>query len=329
LFIEIPATKPDAPTVFMYGHLDKQPPMAGWEEGTGPYDPVIKGDKLYGRGTVDDGYSVYAGLMSIKALQKLGLPHDRIIFLMEGEEESSSPNLMQYIEKLRGRIGDPALIVCLDAGAGNYETLWVDDSLRGCSVIVLSVSLMKSGMHSGEGSGVVASSFRVLRQLLDRIEDSRTGDLKLPELHMPLSPDIYRKAVNSLNALGEENYRANFSKHDDVEFASKDTLELFLNNMFRATVSVTGVAGLPDIANAGNVLRTSTSVVLSVRIPPALDARKCGEALVKELTRDAPYNAHITANLIKAGTGFMAPPLAPKLEEAIRGASNEVFGKDF
>jgi acetylornithine deacetylase/succinyl-diaminopimelate desuccinylase-like protein len=196
------------------------------------------------------------------------------------------------------------------------------------AAVDLDVSLMKSGMHSGEGSGVVASSFRVLRILLDRIEDSRTGEIKLPELHMPLGPPIYETATSTLKALGEENYRANFSKHPDVEFAHQDTVQLFLGGNYKPTLSITGMEGLPDIANAGNVLRVNTKVRLSFRIPPGLDARKCGEAVVAELSRDPPYNAHVTATLTNAGNGYMAPTPSPELRATFKEASELYFGQD-
>lgn len=198
----------------MYGHFDKQPPLEPWSEGLGPYTPVVKDDKLWGRGGVDDGYSIYAGLGAIKTLQNFDLPHDRIVFLMEGEEESGSPNLEAYIDKLRDRIGEPELIVCLDSGAGDYVTFWNTASLRGMCALDLDVSLMKTPMHSGEGSGVVASSFRVLRLLLDRLEDSRTGRMLVPELFCPITPQIYQDVANTINYLGEEELQSKFTKHE-------------------------------------------------------------------------------------------------------------------
>jgi hypothetical protein len=91
----------------------------------------------------------------------------------------------------------------IDSGGGNYEQLWTDASLRGVLGFTVKVSTMKSSMHSGEGSGVVASSFRVMRELLDRIEDSRTGQIILPELQIPITPDLYESTAKTLTALGE------------------------------------------------------------------------------------------------------------------------------
>jgi len=301
--------------------MDKQPPMDGWEEGLGPYEPVLRGDRLYGRGTSDDGYSIYAGMLIIKSLQKQNLDHERIVFIMESEEESGSPHLMPYIHKLAPRIGKVDLVLVIDTGGGNYEQLWTDASLRGVVNIMLDVSLLKSSMHSGEGSGVVPSSFRVQRMLLDRVEDSRTGRILLPELYLPLTPKMYSNAAKTVAALGEEEYKSAYSKHEEVEFSSPNTIELYLNNCYRPTLSITGASGLPDIPQAGNVLRTHTELKLAFRIPPGLDPEECERVIIKELTRDPPYNARVTVRRDHIGTGFLTPDFHPWLEAAVQDAS--------
>ena len=328
IFIEIEGTRPDAETVFMYGHFDKQPPLLPWSEGKGPYSPVIEESKLWGRGGVDDGYSIYAGLTAVKALQNFDLPHDRIVFFMEGEEESGSPNLDEYIAQLRDKIGDPALIICLDAGSGDYETFWNDASLRGMCALSLDISLMKTPMHSGEGSGVVASSFRVLRQLLDRLEDSRSGRMLLPELFCPITPEIYQQCAQTISYLGEDKLMSKYSKHDQVDFVDQNTVENYLNVNYRPTLCITGCEGIPDLANAGNVLRTNTKVLLSIRLPPGVDPMVAAKAVQKEVTRDPPYNAIINAEIRNTGSGYAAPTMEPWLKAAYEGASQEFFGKE-
>ena len=118
-------------TVLLYGHLDKQPEMTGWARASGPWTPVIEGDKLYGRGGADDGYAVFASLTAIHLLQEQKRPHARCVVLIEACEESGSYDLPAYIEHLAPRIGTPSLVVCLDSGCGNYEQLWCTTSLRG------------------------------------------------------------------------------------------------------------------------------------------------------------------------------------------------------
>ncbi len=185
LFFEIPASAgrdgSPAPasgeTVLMYGHLDKQPEFDGWRSGLGPWTPKIIDDKLYGRGGADDGYAVYASITAVQALKAQGAAHPRIVGLIETCEESGSHDLLPYVDALKSRLGQVGLVICLDSGAGNYDQLWLTTSLRGVASGVLKVEVLTEGIHSGDSSGLVPSSFRIMRQLFDRLEDSASGEL--------------------------------------------------------------------------------------------------------------------------------------------------------
>src|SRR5436190_14844729 len=205
IFIDIPGTGGRAgDTVMLYGHLDKQPEMTGWREGLGPWIPVIEGDKLYGRGGADDGYAIFASLTAINALRKDKQPHARCVILIEACEESGSYDLPAYIEHLAPRIGDLSLVVCLDSGCANYDQLWSTTSLRGIVAGTLEVSLLTEGVHSGDGTGVVAASERVIRVLLDRLDDSATGVIKLPELSTAIPPHRVLQAERTAQVIGDE-----------------------------------------------------------------------------------------------------------------------------
>ncbi len=184
IFIEIPAIGPESgdDTVLLYGHLDKQPEMTGWDADLGPWEPVLRDDKLYGRGGADDGYAIFGSLTAVLALRTQGLPHARCVMLIEACEESGSDDLPAYVDHLAARIGKPSLVVCLDSGCGNYEQLWCTTSLRGLTGGNLSVKVLEEGVHSGDASSVVPSSFRLLRQLLSRIEDEASGRILLEGL---------------------------------------------------------------------------------------------------------------------------------------------------
>ena len=164
-----------APTVVLYGHLDKQPEMLPWREGLDPWTPVREGERLYGRGGADDGYAAFASLAAIEAVQESGGAHGRCFVLIEASEESGSPDLAAHVEALLERLGQVDLVVCLDSGCAGYDTLWLTTSLRGLVHGTLTVEVLTEGVHSGSASGVVPSTFRIMRQLLDRIEDARTG----------------------------------------------------------------------------------------------------------------------------------------------------------
>jgi acetylornithine deacetylase/succinyl-diaminopimelate desuccinylase-like protein len=327
IFIEIPAT--DASTgddcVLLYGHLDKQPEMTGWDADLGPWKPVIKGDKLFGRGGADDGYAIYGSLAAIQALQDQGAPHARCVVLIEACEESGSYDLPAYVDHLAARIGKPSLVVCLDSGCGNYEQLWCTTSLRGMAGGNFTVKVLEEGVHSGDASGIVPSSFRLLRQLLSRIEDENTGRLLIEGLHAEIPADRLVQARKVAEVLGHEVYDK-FPFLPGMKPMADDLTELVLNRTWRPALSVTGAEGLPPLSSAGNVLRPQTSVKLSLRLPPTLDGKRGGELLKEALLHDAPNGAKVTLDLEKASTGWNAPAMAPWLERSIDSASQSFYG---
>ncbi len=323
IFIEIPGQGDH--TVLLYGHLDKQPEMTGWADHLGPWKPVIEGDKLYGRGGADDGYAIFGSLAAIRALQEQGVPHARCVIMIEACEESGSYDLPYYVDHLAARIGKPSLIVCLDSGCGNYEQLWLTTSLRGLTGGNLTVKVLEEGVHSGDASGIVASSFRILRKILSRLEDETTGRILPQELHVEIPAQRVEQAKRTAQILGADVY-AKFPLVDGMQPMNADLTELVLNRTWRPALSVTGVGGIPPLDSAGNVLRPFTAVKLSLRVPPTLDAKQGGEFLKRLLEADAPYGAKVTFDLEKAGSGWEAPALAHWLEHSVEHASKAYFG---
>ena len=324
IFMEIPARDSDQ-TVVLYGHLDKQPEMTGWEDGLGPWKPVIRGDKLYGRGGADDGYAAFGSLAAIEALDRQKLPRARCVVLIEGCEESGSYDLPAYVEHLAGRIGSPSLIVCLDSGCGNYEQLWGTTSLRGLIGGDLTVEVLTEGVHSGDASGVVASSFRILRKLLDRVDDPDTG-VVAKEFHVEIPADRKAQAKVVGQVLGDEIY-SKFPFVKGMQPVTDDLVELVLNRTWRPALSIVGMDGIPATSSAGNVLRPKTVARLSLRVPPTMDCDRAARRLKEILEKDPPYGARVTFNYEKSGSGWNAPTMAPWLERAVEQGSQDFFGK--
>ncbi len=348
LFFELPAsngtgpapTNPSGQTVLMYGHLDKQPEFSGWRSDLGPWTPVIDDGKLYGRGGADDGYAVYAAIASIQALQAQGLPHPRIVGLIETCEESGSYDLLPYVDALRApgnnRLGDVGLVICLDSGAGNYDQLWLTTSLRGMASGVLKVQVLTEGIHSGDASGLVPSSFRVMRQVLDRLEDSATGRLLPASFHCEVPAERLAQANATAAILGDELYKRFPWAHADCGGSSvftlpttTDPVEALLNRTWRPTLSVTGAEGFPSMQNAGNVLRPYTAFKLSLRLPPLVDAAQAVQDLKALLEDNAPYQAVVTFEGEGGATGWNAPSTAPWFHDALQAASLAQFGAGY
>jgi acetylornithine deacetylase/succinyl-diaminopimelate desuccinylase-like protein len=276
IFIDIPGQGSD--TVLLYGHLDKQPEMTGWADGLGPWIPVVKDGRLYGRGGADDGYAMFAALAAILALKAQGARHARCAILIEACEESGSYDLPFYVDHLAERLGSPSLVVCLDSGCANYDQLWLTTSLRGMVGGTLTVQVLEEGVHSGDASGVVASSFRILRTLLSRIEDEDTGEILPHAFASQIPAGRLDEAKVAAKALGAEVYRK-FPFVPGMRPVSEDPTELILNRTWRPALSITGLEGAPRILDAGNVLRPATSAKLSLRVPPINDADKAGDVL--------------------------------------------------
>lgn len=333
IFMEIPAFGAEAggdagaeDTVMLYGHLDKQPEMTGWREDLAPWKPVLEGDKLYGRGGADDGYSAFASLTAIEAVQKFGGSHKRCVVIIEACEESGSVDLPYYIDHLADRIGQVSLVVCLDSGAGDYERLWSTTSLRGMIAGDLRVDILEEGVHSGDASGIVPSSFRIIRQLLDRIEDPETGKLLVESMHMEIPEQRKEQAKKCAEILGDVIHSA-YTFVGASKPMHNDLAELVLNRTWRPTVSYTGSGGFPDLADAGNVLRPWTGLKLSFRLPPTADCKTCEADIVKLLEENPPYGAKVSFHAEKGANGWNAPELAKWLEDAVDMASQRFFGQ--
>jgi acetylornithine deacetylase/succinyl-diaminopimelate desuccinylase-like protein len=326
LFIEIAPSRSSAQTVLMYGHLDKQPEMTGWREGYGPWIPRLEDGKLYGRGGADDGYAVFASLAALKALQEEKRPHGRIVVLIECCEESGSYDLPAYLDALAARIGTPELVVGLDSGCGNYQQLWSTTSLRGLINGTLTVEVLTEGVHSGDASGVVASSFRIARMLLDRIDSAETGIVSHSAFHAQIPPERAEQAKRAAQVLGDELVKR-FPFVPGMKPMGTDLDDLILNRTWRPFLAVTGAEGLPPPASAGNVLRPKTELVLSLRLPPTVKAESVAHQLKAILETKPPYGARVTFNAGQAATGWHAPQNARWLEDAVNGASQRHYKK--
>jgi acetylornithine deacetylase/succinyl-diaminopimelate desuccinylase-like protein len=327
LVADVPASPgaEGAGTVLLYGHLDKQPPVGGWSGGLDPWTPVVRDGRLYGRGAADDGYAGFASAVAIEGLRAAGGTHARCVLLLETGEESGSPDLPEYLDVLRPRFGDVTLVVCLDSGASDYDRLWLTTSLRGLVQATVTVRMLEMGQHSGNASGVVASTFRVLRHLLDRLEDSGSGEILLPEMYIDIPADRLAEAKAAMESV-PGTVGAGLPLIPGATLAGDDELELVLNNTWRPTLSVIGADGLPAPADAGNVLRPFTTLCLSFRLPPTVDSARAQAALRRALTTDVPYGAQIELSGVESADGWNAPATAPWLRTALDDAAGAIFG---
>ncbi|MEE2829960.1 MAG: M20/M25/M40 family metallo-hydrolase [Myxococcota bacterium] len=324
ILVDLPGDLPG--TILMYGHLDKQPEMTGWDPASGPWEPRMEDGRLYGRGGADDGYALFASICALRALQEQNISHARCVLLIEFSEESGSPDLPGWVAHFSDRIGTPDLVICLDSGAGNYDQLWSTTSLRGMMSGTLRAEVLTEGVHSGDASGVVPGSFRILRQLMDRIEDSATGEILLDDLHV----DIPESRVEQARRVAEQMADAIPGKYpflDRMTPVDDDPTELILNRTWRPTVTLTGQDGVPAVADGGNVLRPYTELKLSFRLPPTLNPELGRRGGTEAREADPPDGARIAGHFEDAAEGWNAPELAEWLEDSLDSVSQTFFGK--
>jgi len=326
IVVTVDATAPVDGTVVLYGHLDKQPPLGEWSEGLAPFTPVRRGDRVYARGVADDGYSTFAALLAIEAMEAEGLLHGRCVVLIEASEESGSPDLEAHLDALHAHLGDVELMICLDSGALTYDRLWVTSSLRGVLNVDVRIDVLELGQHSGSASGVVPSSFRILRLLLDRIEDPTTGEIRLREFHATIPVDHVEAATATAEEFGDIVARE-LPFVDGLTLMGDSAEDRILQRTWAPTLSIVGIGGAPDPSIAGNVLRPWTTAVLSLRLPPSVDAEVAKSALERALTVDVPYGARVTLSSWNVGDGWVAPPITPWLRSALDEASIGAFGR--
>jgi acetylornithine deacetylase/succinyl-diaminopimelate desuccinylase-like protein len=325
LLVDIPGELPDC--VLLYGHLDKQPEFTGWLPGLGPWEPVLRDGKLYGRGAADDGYAVFSSLTAIAALKHQQVRLPRCVVLIEACEESGSDDLPAHLAALGDMLGEPSLVVCLDAECGNYQQVWCTTSLRGNLVGTLRIRVLTEGVHSGMATGIAPTPFRILEQLLARIESPLTGDVLLDELQVNMPRDRRAQAAAAAQVLGGE-VAGKLPWAKGVQPLSNDPIELIINSSWRASLAITGADGLPPTASAGNVLLPELALKLSLRLPPTCDAARAAQAVRSALEQDPPYHAQVSFDGASSTGGWNAPPFAAWLEESIGKSSRAIYGRE-
>jgi acetylornithine deacetylase/succinyl-diaminopimelate desuccinylase-like protein len=325
LLVEIPGDSPGC--VLLYGHLDKQPEFTGWLPGLDPWVPVIRDGKLFGRGGADDGYAVFSSLTAIAALKAQRIPVPRCVVLIEASEESGSIHLPAHLDALGKSLGEPALVVCLDAECGNYDQFWSTTSLRGNLVGRLTVRVLTEGAHSGLASGIAPAAFRLVQQVLERIENPLTGEMLLGDLHVEIPKDRRAQIAVAAGVLGSHVL-------DKIPFIagarpiSNNMEELLVNNTWRPALAVTGAEGLPPLRAAGNVLLPEISLKISLRLPPTADPERASRAVRTALERDPPYGALISFEPESSSGGWNAPAFEPWFEQAMQRASKHVYERE-
>ena len=217
------------------------------------------------------------------------------------------------------------MIVVLDSGGPDYDHVWMTEALRGLVSGTLSVRVSHEGIHSGTSGGTIPSSFRVQRMLLDRVEDSSTGEVLIPEMHVEISTEIREKATALADVVGGSLWEQ-FPTVDTLVPVADTTADMIIAMNWQPTLSIIGADGMPAVQVAGNVLRTNTDLKLSFRIPPGVDSESVIESAKQILEANPPYGAEVTFSPDSCADGFHAPPLGGRVSKAINEAAMTLTG---
>ena len=312
--------------ILFYGHLDKQPEMSGWDDDLGPYTPVIKDGKLYGRGSGDDGYAVFSAISSILAIQKQNLKHPNIQIMIEASEESGSIDLPFYINKYEKDIIKPDMFICLDSGCGDYDRMWLTTSLRGMATGILEVEVLTEGVHSGMAGGIAPSALEIMQHQLQKISTPLQARINLPELKVNI-PKARLQQIKEAAAILGENVAKDFPFAATTQALSDNNTDLITQQTWLNSYAIIGLDGIPSTDDAGNVHIPKLTAKISLRLAPTCDTNKAIESIKQKLELNPPYCAAIKFSPITINNGWHANIASDELSAIFDTASLNYFGE--
>lgn len=280
VYAEIPGPE-GAPTVLLYAHYDVQPtgPIAEWA--TGPFEPVERDGRIYGRGSADDKAGIVMHLGAIAAHAANGGLPVRVQLFFEGEEEAGSIGLPEILERHSDLIS-PDVIVIGDGGLWQRDTPAIITSLRGIVAVKLELRTLHSAVHSGQAGGVVPDALMALARLLATLHDDE-GNVAVDGL-------VSEEGENSIE-VPEALIRREFGAIDSLELIGTGSLPSRI--WTRPAVSVLAIDA-PAVAEAINQLVPVAGAKVSMRIPPGQDTEKALEALKNHLEANVPWGAELS-----------------------------------
>jgi acetylornithine deacetylase/succinyl-diaminopimelate desuccinylase-like protein len=287
------AARNGRPTVLLYAHHDVQPPGDDAQWDSPPYEPTVRGDRLYGRGAADDKAGVLAHIAAIRTLVEVAGPDFDLglAVFIEGEEEFGSRSFGAFLRENRERLAADVIVVA-DSDNWNAETPSLTVSLRGNVTFRLTVRTLEHASHSGMFGGAVPDAVMAAVRLAASFHDDE-GSVAVEGLrsHEVDTPDY-----------PEERLRAEAGLLDGVTPIGRGSI---LSRMWaQPTVTITGI-DVPSVANASNTLIPSVALRVSARIAPGQDAREAFDALAAHVRSHAPFGAHVEIDEADTGSPFL------------------------
>jgi acetylornithine deacetylase/succinyl-diaminopimelate desuccinylase-like protein len=310
VFGEVPGPT-GAPTVLLYAHHDVQPPgdAAVWD--SPPFEPQVRDGRLYGRGSTDDKAGIVTHLAALRAHD--AAPPVGVKVFVEGEEESGSEHLPDFLQRQRDLLRAEVLVLA-DASNWRLGVPALTTSLRGLVDCVVEVRTLEHAVHSGMYGGPVPDALIAMARLLASLHDDK-GTVAISGLEGDRAAQV---------EFDEADYRADATAVEGLELIGQGSISERLWTL--PAVSVLGIDA-PRVAESSNQIVPMARAVVSMRIPPGVEAAKAMDALVGHLERNAPWGARVTVTPRSEGEPFAVDAARPA-HDAARRAFRDAWDHD-
>ncbi|MGR2751806.1 M20/M25/M40 family metallo-hydrolase [Agromyces arachidis] len=309
------AARNGRPTVLLYAHHDVQPPGRDEDWESEPFEPTLRGDRLYARGAADDKAGVMAHIAAIRALvEVLGDDLDLgLALFIEGEEEFGSRSFAEFLRENRDLLEADAIVVA-DSNNWDVDTPALTVALRGNVTFRLTVRTLDHASHSGMFGGAVPDAMLAVIRLLDSLWDADGA----------VAVDGLESASFGTPEYGEAQLRAEAGLLEGVAPIGRGAI---LSRIWaQPSITVTGIDA-PTVANASNTLLPAVSVRISARIAPGQDAGAAFDALRAHLEGNAPFGARIEIDDVDTGQPFLVDTSGWAVAET-KSAMADAWGRE-
>ncbi len=313
---------PAKPTILVYGHYDVQPadPLELWD--SPPFEPVIKDEKIYARGSADDKGQFYMHVKALETMVATGSLACNMKFMIEGEEEVGSNNLEKFVIENKSRLKADVIVISDTAMIAN-DIPSIDTGLRGLSYMEVEVTGPNRDLHSGVYGGAVANPINSLAAMIASLHDAQ-GRVNIPGFYddvatvpeseramlaqAPFNLEAYKKDLGIAEVYGEQGYSS-------TERAS-----------IRPTLDCNGIWGGYIGEGAKTVLPSKASAKISMRLVPNQSSEKITELFTKHFMSIAPAGVQVKVTPHHGGEPAVTP-INSKAYRAAERAIEESFGK--
>lgn len=313
----------DLPTVLIYGHYDVQPPdpMELWE--SPPFEPVIKDEKIYARGSCDDKGQLYMHVKAVEILQSMGQLPCNVKFIIEGEEEVGSEHLGDFVREYKDKLAADIILISDTSMLAN-DTPSITVGLRGMAYMEVEVTGPNRDLHSGIYGGAIDNPLNVLCEMIASLKDE-DGRITIP--------GFYDKVIELSEEDRNEMARIPFNREkylgvlDVADANGEKGYSIIEQKSIRPTLDVNGIWGGYTGEGAKTVLPAKASAKISMRLVPNQDHEEISDLFAEHFKKIAPKSVKVKVTPLHGGQAAMISTDNPGYIAAAK-AMKDTFGKE-